>query len=314
MQSKKIELHDTDSNAPLLPYLRRLFNTLNREICLFYLPLNLPCMYSVPFIEQEHLTKNLSSADNVDISSLRKSSFNRNNKVELIKSLYVYRHSKEFCYIESCIDSVRVNLKFYFKCEFERRLFNQLTIFMKKNSDYLQLVRKKSIEGFDISFLITNHILNSYNNKICITNKSNYDGQMGKYDVIHFILKFVVDIDRQIQDKMLQSTYFSRYYIRKLLQEFNVNVLYKQNSINIPKHKKKLDETNKSEIKGIDPSKAEISISEKNNNLLETKKSLTSAKNINSGSIATQLSDSIGRDAIVLKALKTRNRIKNLIN
>ncbi|KAH8583675.1 relation to actin related 2 3 (Arp2 3) complex subunit 4 [Cryptosporidium sp. chipmunk genotype I] len=312
MQSKKIELQDTDSNAPLLPYLRRLFNTLNKEICLFYLPLNLPCMFSVPFIEQEHLIKNLSSTDYDDVSDSKKSFFNRDNKVELIKSLYVYRHSKEFCYIESCIDSVRVSLKFYFKCEFEKRLFNQLTIFMKKNSDYLQLVRKKSIEGFDISFLITNHTLNSYN-KICISN-NNVNKQMGKYDVIHFILKFVVDIDRQIQDKMLQSTYFSRYYIRKLLQEFNVNVLYKQSSTNISKQtKQKINETNKSEVKLIESRKAEMSISEQNNNLLETNKNLT-LRNINSVNVATQLNDSIGRDAIVLKALKTRNRIKNLIN
>lgn len=310
MQSKKIELQDTDSNAPLLPYLRRLFNTLNREICLFYLPLNLPCMHSVPFIEQEHLIKNLSNANYDDISDSNKNLFNRNNKVDLIKSLYVYRHSKEFCYVESCIDSVRVSLKFYFKCEFERRLFNQLTVFMKKNSDYLQLVRKKSIEGFDISFLITDQILNSYNNRICI-NKNNSCNRMGKYDVIHFILKFVVDIDRQIQDKMLQSTYFSRYYIRKFFQEFDVNSLYKHSSTNTSaRTEQEIYETNKSEIKLTKSIKAEII---EQNNLLETNKN-PPLKSINSANAASQLNDSIGRDAIVLKALKTRNRIKNLIN
>ncbi|OII74289.1 actin-related complex protein [Cryptosporidium ubiquitum] len=292
MQSKKIELQDTDSNAPLLPYLRRLFNTLNREICLFYLPLNLPCMHSVPFIEQEYLIKNLSNSNYNGISDSNKSLFNRDNKVDLVKSLYVYRHSKEFCYVESCIDSVRVSLKFYFKCEFERRLFNQLTIFMKKNSDYLQLVRKESIKGFDISFLITNQILNSYNNKICIK-KNNSCNQMGKYDVIHFILKFVVNIDRQIQDKILQSTYFSRYYIRKLLQEFDLNALYtKQSNENVSKQaKQEMDETNKSEIKPIKSIKKEII--EQNNNLLENNKSLPSLKNANSANVASQLNDSI---------------------
>lgn len=311
MHSKKIELQDTDSNAPLLPYLRRLFNTLNREICLFSLPLNLPCMYSVPFIEQEYLYKNQPSIDNCDISDSKKTFFNTDNKLDLVKSLYVYRHSREFCYIESCIDSVRVSLKFYLKCEFERKLFNQLTIFMKKNSDYLQLVRKKSIAGFDISFLITNHILNSYNNRICI-NKNNPSNQMGKYDVIHFILKFVVDIDRQIQDKMLQSTYFSRYYIRKLLQEFNINTLYKQESTNVHKQTEENYDTIKSKIKISESSKTEMCISGRINDFVDTKNPISKA--INSTSVSSQLNDSIGRDAIVLKALKTRNRIKNLIN
>ncbi|KAJ1608703.1 putative actin related protein 2/3 complex subunit 4 [Cryptosporidium canis] len=269
MHSKKIELQDTDSNAPLLPYLRRLFNALNREICLFSLPLNLPCMYSVPLIEQEYLHKNPLKTPNCDIYDSTKNFFNK-DKLDLVKSLYVYRHSREFCYIESCIDSVRVSLKFYLKCEFERKLFNQLTIFMKKNSDYLQLVRKKSIEGFDISFLITNHILNHYNS--ASINENKYNHRMGKYDVIHFILKFIVDIDRQIQDKMLQSTYFSRYCIRKLLQEFNINALYnKQASIKTLKETEETSESNNSKVKSSEPCKTEMSNSYKSCELSENK-------------------------------------------
>lgn len=270
-------------------------------------------MYSVPFIEQEYLYKNQSRADSDEISDSKKSFFSKDNKLDLVKSLYVYRHLREFCYIESCIDSVRVSLKFYLKCEFERRLFNQLTIFMKKNSDYLQLVRKKSIAGFDISFLITNHILNSYNNRICI-NTNNLSNQMGKYDVIHFILKFVVDIDRQIQDKMLQSTYFSRYYIRKLLQEFDINILYnKHANVNISRQAEEACEASRPKIRSMESSKTEMRAgSDRSGDLVETKNPVS--KTVNPTNAASQLSDSIGRDAIVLKALKTRNRIKNLIN
>ncbi|KAF7458693.1 Actin-related protein 2/3 complex subunit 4 [Cryptosporidium felis] len=228
MQSKKIELQDIDSNAPLLPYLRRLFNALNKEICLFYLPFNYPSMYSVPFIEHE--TRNLFRNNGIN-ATYSKNSFNKENKVELIKTIYVYRHSKEFCFIESSIDSIRVSLKFYLKCEFEKMLFNQLTIFMRKNSDFLSFVRKESIEGFDMSFLVTNRILNTSAPKCIEKEQKLKDRFMGKYDIIHFILKFVVDIDRQIQDKVLQSTYFSRQCIRKLFQEINLDILNQRRNI-----------------------------------------------------------------------------------
>ncbi|KAH7649012.1 putative relation to actin related 2 3 (Arp2 3) complex subunit 4 [Cryptosporidium bovis] len=301
MKSGKIEIKDNDPNAPLLPYLRRLFNTLNKELCLFHLQLNLPHMYSIPLVEQVAYNKNKLDNDETYISNLNKI-FNRDDKVELVRTLYVYRHSKEYCFIESCIDSVRISLKFFLKCEFERNLFEQLTIFMKKNSDHLRIVRKNPVYGFDITFLITNKLLNfGFNRRITNYNESIRNKHMGKYDIIHFILKFVVDIDRQIQDKILQSTFFSRHYIRKLLEFVDLNKLYSYNETT----NKEQIENNKipeSEIKKIEDIRDSRKESNTNNKLIQSK------------NIFSQLSDSIGKDAVVLKALKTKNRIKNLLN
>ncbi|KAH8741402.1 relation to actin related protein 2/3 (Arp2/3) complex subunit 4 [Cryptosporidium ryanae] len=304
MNTEKIEIKDTDPNAPLLPYLRRLFNTLNKELCLFYLQLNLPYMYSVPFIEQIEYNKNKLDNDETYISNLNKV-FNRDDKVELVKTFYVYRHSREYCFIESCIDSVRISLKFFLKCEFERNLFRQLTIFMKKNSDHLRIVRKKPLDGFDISFLITNKLLNfGFNRSIADYNKTIGNKNMGKYDIIHFILKFVVDIDRQIQDKILKVTFFSRYYIRKLLEFVDLNTFYGQKEVADNKEETENNKALESEIKVIQ----EIKDSRKG---IDTDNKLIKGKN---NMLSSQLNDSIGRDAIVLKALKTKNRIKNLLN
>ena len=59
--------------------------------------------------------------------------------------------------------------------------------FLSLRADKFQILRKKSIEGFDFSFLITDEHLQKYK----------------KEELINFILEFIQGIDKEINDMKL---------------------------------------------------------------------------------------------------------------
>jgi actin related protein 2/3 complex subunit 4 len=59
--------------------------------------------------------------------------------------------------------------------------------FIMNRADKMEIYRKKPKEGFDVSFLITNYHLEVYR----------------KEDIIDFIVEFIQDIEKEINDMKL---------------------------------------------------------------------------------------------------------------
>ncbi|OII76618.1 actin-related protein 2 3 complex subunit 4 [Cryptosporidium andersoni] len=269
-------LEDVDAGSPLMPYLRRIFKALNKELCLYYSPLYFPSAFSIPSIED-----------------------NPGNYNSLTKSLYIYRHSKEYCLIESCLDSVRISLKFYLMCKFEQCLFQQAIKFMTKNSDYFKIIRKKEILGFDVSFLISYNMFENLHYPLI---------SPGKYDAINFVLKFIVSIDMQIQKERLQSTYFSRSFAYLLVSSLNVEDFEYGNNIKIIEQEVMSKKKNRVKSKNCNSECFSSIVNE-----YSTVTHQINAKSIEEGTPNNSLlNDSLSKDSVILKALRTRFRMKNL--
>lgn len=84
--------------------------------------------------------------------------------------------------IEPSINSVRVSVRIKQSDELERLLAGKLARFLMQRAEQFVILRRKPVEGFDISFLITHSHLES----------------MVKARLVDFVITFLEDIDREI--------------------------------------------------------------------------------------------------------------------
>ncbi len=90
----------------------------------------------------------------------------RNYKV--LNPITVARSSEEYCLIEPSINSVRVSFVFKKKAPLDKLVVKKISSFFQKRAETLFILRKVPIEGYDISFLITNFHLEKFNKKLLI--------------------------------------------------------------------------------------------------------------------------------------------------
>lgn len=69
--------------------------------------------------------------------------------------LVVARTENERCLIEPSINSVRVSIKIKQADEIEGILCHKFTSFLMQRAEQFVVMRRKAVEGYDISFLIT---------------------------------------------------------------------------------------------------------------------------------------------------------------
>ena len=81
--------------------------------------------------------------------------FYRANKELLLNSVVVSRTENERCLIESSINSVRVSIKIKQQDEIEQILCHKFTRFLMQRAEQFIIMRRKAVDGYDISFLIT---------------------------------------------------------------------------------------------------------------------------------------------------------------
>mmetsp|Transcript_98232 Transcript_98232/g.219315 ORF Transcript_98232/g.219315 Transcript_98232/m.219315 type:complete len:173 (-) Transcript_98232:20-538(-) len=98
--------------------------------------------------------------------------------------LHIARDENERCLIEPSVNSVRVSIKVRQSDDTERMLCRKFARFFTQRAEHFVILRRRPVEGFDISFLITNTHLE----------------EMSKDRVIDFIIEFMEDIDKEIKD------------------------------------------------------------------------------------------------------------------
>jgi actin related protein 2/3 complex subunit 4 len=111
----------------------------------------------------------------------------KENAELLLKPIVICRNEDEKVEIEPTINSVRVNIVIKKHADIETLLMDIYSNYIMNRADKMEIYRKKPKDGFDVSFLITNYHLENYK----------------KEDIIDFIVEFIQDIEKEINDMKL---------------------------------------------------------------------------------------------------------------
>ncbi len=132
-------------------YLKQIRDTLDATLNLRYFPSQLVERQTHPEIE-----------------------FQDNPKL-LMNPLLISKSEQEKCLVEASVNSVRISISIKKNQEIEVLLTHMLERFLSLRADKFQILRKKPIEGYDYSFLLTDEHLQKYK----------------KEELVNFILEFI---------------------------------------------------------------------------------------------------------------------------
>ena len=128
----------------------------------------------------------------------------KNNPELLMNRLVVSRNANERVLIESSINSMRISIKIKQSDDIEQILCKKFTRFMTQRAEQFFIMRRKAIEDYDISFLITNFHTEAFL----------------KHKLIDFIIQFMTDVDKEINEQKLSVNARARISAQAYLSEF----------------------------------------------------------------------------------------------
>ncbi|XP_041459227.1 actin-related protein 2/3 complex subunit 4 [Lytechinus variegatus] len=128
----------------------------------------------------------------------------RSSKELLLTPVSVSRNEREKVLIEGSINSLRISIAIKQADEIEKILCHKFTRFMMLRADNFFILRRKPVEGYDISFLITNF----------------HTEQMLKHKLVDFIIQFMEDIDKEISEMKLSVNARARIVAEEFLKKF----------------------------------------------------------------------------------------------
>jgi len=128
----------------------------------------------------------------------------RQNKELLMNPLVISRNKNERTLIEASINSIRVSVKVKQADDLEQILCKKFMRFLFQRAENFVILRRKPVEGYDISFLITN----------------SHTEAMYKHKLVDFVIQFMEDIDKEISDMKLSVNTRARVVAQEFLREF----------------------------------------------------------------------------------------------
>ncbi|CAG5127155.1 unnamed protein product, partial [Candidula unifasciata] len=128
----------------------------------------------------------------------------KNNKELLLTPVVISRNEREKVLIEGSINSLRISIAIKQADEIEKILCHKFTRFMMMRAENFTILRRKQIEGYDISFLITNF----------------HTEQMHKHKLVDFIIHFMEEIDKEINFLKLAVNSRARICAEEFLKNF----------------------------------------------------------------------------------------------
>lgn len=111
----------------------------------------------------------------------------KSSREVLLAPLLVCRNEKERVLIETSINSIRVSIGVKQSDEIDKMLCSKFMAFMCRRAENFIVLRRKPVDGFDISFLITNF----------------HTEQMFKDKLVDFIISFMEEIDKEISEQKI---------------------------------------------------------------------------------------------------------------
>ncbi|KAG8557231.1 hypothetical protein GDO81_018370 [Engystomops pustulosus] len=128
----------------------------------------------------------------------------RSSKELLLQPVVISRNEKEKVLIEGSINSVRVSIAVKQADEIEKILCHKFMRFMMMRAENFFILRRKPVEGYDISFLITNF----------------HTEQMYKHKLVDFVIHFMEEIDKEISEMKLSVNARARIVAEEFLKNF----------------------------------------------------------------------------------------------
>ncbi|XP_054277556.1 actin-related protein 2/3 complex subunit 4 [Macrosteles quadrilineatus] len=128
----------------------------------------------------------------------------RSNKELLLTPIVISRNERERVLIEGSINSVRISIAVKQADEIERILCKKFMRFMMMRAENFIVIRRKAVQGYDISFLITN----------------NHTEQMYKHKLVDFVVHFMEEIDKEISEMKLAVNARARICAEEFLKRF----------------------------------------------------------------------------------------------
>ncbi|KAI9222800.1 hypothetical protein BC828DRAFT_377564 [Blastocladiella britannica] len=126
-------------------------------------------------------------------------------KEVLLNPIVVSRNEGERVLIEPSINSVRVSIKIKQANEIEKILVHKFTRFLMMRAENFVILRRKAIDGYDISFLITNF----------------HTEQMYKHKLVDFIIQFMEEVDKEISEMQLSLNARARVVAESYLSQWS---------------------------------------------------------------------------------------------
>lgn len=167
-------------SATLKPYLSAIRHTLTAAMCLEN--------FSSQNVERHNKPE-------VEVKSSREL---------LLTPVVISRNEKEKVLIEGSINSLRVSIAVKQSDDIEKILCHKFMRFMMMRAENFIILRRKPVEGYDISFLITNF----------------HTEQMFKHKLVDFIIHFMEEIDKEINDMKLAVNSRARLSAEEFLKRF----------------------------------------------------------------------------------------------
>jgi len=164
----------------LAPYLKAVRATITATLCLENWPSQVVERHNKPEIEA------------------------RANKELVLNPVVVSRNKSEKVLIEGSVNSVRISICIKQADELEQILTAKFCRFLTQRAENFVVLRRKPVQGYDISFLITNF----------------HSESMLKHKLVDFLLQFMEDVDKEISEMKLAVNARARVTAQEFLKQF----------------------------------------------------------------------------------------------
>lgn len=124
--------------------------------------------------------------------------------IETVKVQFWHIQKCSLNYFFQSVNSVRVSISIKQADEIEKILCHKFTRFMMMRAENFFILRRKPIEGYDISFLITNF----------------HTEQMYKHKLVDFVIHFMEEVDKEISELKLSVNSRARICAEEFLKRF----------------------------------------------------------------------------------------------
>jgi len=131
----------------------------------------------------------------------------KTSKELLLNPLLISRNKTERVLIEGSINSLRISVAIKKADEVDVILSKRFMRFLTQRAEAFVILRRKPVEGYDISFLVTNAHTES----------------MYKHKLIDFIIQFMEEIDKEISEMKLSVNARARVVAQEYLRSFQGN-------------------------------------------------------------------------------------------
>ena len=122
----------------------------------------------------------------------------------VLTPIVISRNEFERVLIEPSINSVRFSIMIKQSDDVEKFLAKKLTRFLMMRAESFIILRRKPVPGYDISFLITNF----------------HTEQMLKHKLVDFIIQFMEEVDKEINEMKLSINARARIVAETFLNSF----------------------------------------------------------------------------------------------